>query len=93
MEVVCIWFRYNPCCLGYYSYYLGAEWGTTMSRRKDRERAKTSVFRNGRLVPRYLIDQAERDKRQAQTDAELVRLGLIPGRTKIIMPKIKPKEQ
>ena len=55
--------------------------------KKDIERAKQFVYRNGIKIPRTIYDQQQREIEKAKEDTTLKELGLIRGKHKIILPK------
>ena len=55
-----------------------------MSKRKDRERAKQFVYRDGKRIPRHIWDEQQRKLREAGENERLAKLGLTRGKTIII---------
>ena len=56
-----------------------------MSRRKDRERAKHFVFRDGRMIPRAAWDKHQRELRELAEEQRLKALGLLTAKSKIVV--------
>lgn len=60
-----------------------------MSRRKDRERAKHHLFRDGHLVPVAEIERKKKEAQDAKDEERARKMGLLlPGRgkSKLVVP-------
>jgi len=64
-----------------------------MSKRKNRERAKHFIFRDGRYIPRHEWDKHQQELSEMEESKRLARIGLVRAKPKLTTPEEYVKER